>query len=94
LTSLAPKKIQRNSWNPRRIAGYLSKYISKNDSVIFNRRRYSSARIEPPISLTGWAALGKPIQLIMSRLLKALTRRPLRDYWEAEGYFPVCMMTT
>lgn len=90
----SPAKIKRNSWNPRRIAGYLSKYISKNDSVIFNRRRYSSARIEPPLSITGWAALGKPIQSIMSRLMKALTRRPLRDYWEAEGYFPVCMMTT
>ena len=90
----SPRKIKKNSWNPRRIAGYLGKYMSKNDSVVFNRRRYSSARIEPPLSLTGWAALGKPIQLIMSRLLKAMTRRPLRDYWEAEGFFPVCMMTT
>lgn len=90
----SPRLIKKESWNPKRIANYLSKYISKNDSVEFNKRRYSSSSIDLPPSLTGWVALGLPITAVMYKLMNMVTRKQHRDYWEADGVFPICMMTT
>jgi len=91
----SPKeRIQKNSWNPKRIANYLSKYIQKNDSVAFNKRRFSSTQIPPPESKTGWLVPGLSVGQIMRKLINGMTRKPAASFWEGEGYFPMCLMTT
>jgi hypothetical protein len=90
-----PQKYGAKSWNPKRIVRYLSKYISKQDSVEFNKRRYSSsASIEPPEIIVEWLALGVPVLKVMCDILKTLTHRPLDKIWEIDGYLSVSHVTT
>lgn len=91
----APRKINKTSWNPKRIAGYLAKYISKNDSVEMNKRRYSSTRnIEIPKPITGWIALGVSIVSIQHQIIKSFTRREATVVWDGDSYFPISVVST
>jgi len=90
----SPRVIDKKSWNPKRIANYLAKYVTKSESVDFNQKRYSSTNIELPPSVSGWMALGIPVFWAMHKLLSGLTTKNYEDYWEADGYFPIYMMTT
>ncbi|MDO3651342.1 rolling circle replication-associated protein, partial [Nocardia mangyaensis] len=91
----SPRKIAKNSWNPKRIANYLSKYLTKNDSVEFNRRRYSSGgKITLPEPIRGWLALGVPLISIMGDCIGKLTRKQVSCVWESEGYFGITYLST
>ncbi|MES9961693.1 MAG: hypothetical protein ABW089_14780 [Sedimenticola sp.] len=81
--------------NPRRIARYLAKYLTKQDMVEFNKRRYSSSKIELPEPITGWLALGVPVFKIMREIIERTTRLPPRVLWESEDVFlPMALMRT
>lgn len=91
----SPKKADKNSWNPRRIANYISKYITKIDSVEFNRRRYSSGgKIEVPPAMNGWLALGVPVIQVMRQAIEKITRKNIQVVWESEGFFGITYLST
>lgn len=80
----SPRKIKKNSWNPRRIAQYLSKYITKNETVEFNQRRYASGgNIEQPIIQRGWLALGLSMPRFARDFFKEFTRENIAVIWES-----------
>lgn len=77
-----------SNWNPKKIAGYLSKYITKNEVVAFNKRRYSTGgKIEVPEPMRGWLALGLSVPQILGQVLQSLTHKPATQYFEFEAYF-------
>lgn len=90
----SPRVIDKKSWNPKRIANYLAKYVTKSETVDFNQKRYSSSRIDLPPSISGWISLGIPPFRFMLKLLQEITNKPYQDYWEADGYLPISMMST
>ena len=90
-----PRKFNKKSWNPKRISNYLSKYVSKNDSVEFNKRRYSSGgEIPVPEPVNGWLALGVPVVKVMREVIESATRKPLARVIEIEGYYDMHVLTT
>lgn len=93
----SPRSIGKNSWNPKRIALYLAKYITKNDSVEFNKRRYSSTNIAPPPFVTGWLpiTIGLGIDVYLSRIIRTLSGREPTDFYQTdESYFPLIIVST
>ena len=55
------KQIDKNSWNPANIAGYLGKYLAKTFETVesLNRRRYSSGGdIPEPKKVVAWCMCG------------------------------------
>ncbi len=81
--------------NPKKIAGYIAKYITKEDSSEFNRRRYSSGgKIKLPIPETGWLALGVPVIAVMRQTIEAMTRKQVVSVWESENYFGIVYLST
>ncbi|MDO8827477.1 hypothetical protein [Methylophaga sp.] len=89
--------IGKNSWNPRRIANYLAKYITKTDSVSFNKRRYSSSNIPSPPFVTGWLpiTIGLCPEIIMCRIIRMLSNREPTDFYEtSESYYPLIIVST
>lgn len=91
----SPKKFGKNSWNPKRIAVYLSKYITKSETVDFNRRRYSSGGdIQIPEPVKGWLALGMPVIKVMRETVESMTRKPVSMIWESDGYFGITYLST
>ncbi len=91
----SPEKFGKKSWNPKRIANYLSKYLSKNDSVEFNKRRYSSGGdIQLPEPVCGWLALGVPVMKVMCEIVDSISRKQVTTMWESEGYFGITYVST
>lgn len=91
----SPKKFGKRSWNPKRIAVYLAKYLSKNDSVQFNKRRYSSGgKIQLPDPERGWLALGVPVGQVMVQIVERRTRKRVETMWESEGFFGITYCST
>lgn len=91
----SPRKAGKNSWNPKRIANYISKYISKTDSVEFNKRRYSSGgEIKTPEPERGWLALGVPPVVVMRQIIENRTRKRLECIWESDGYYGIIYCST
>lgn len=80
--------------DPRKIARYLSKYLTKQDMVGFNKKRYSSTAITLPAPINGWLAFGVPVLQVLSQIKDSLTRRPTVSIYEADGYFPIFMLST
>lgn len=81
----SPRKIGKASWNPRRIAAYLTKYITKEETVGFNSRRYSSGgNIPEPEVVRGWVALGLSMTRMFRDLAYGITRKRLAVIWEAD----------
>jgi hypothetical protein len=77
------RNYKNRNLNARRIAHYLAKYMSKTDIVLINRRRYSASQnIPKPESTSGWVAIGLPMIRVMNQIIKLLTRKPVRTYWE------------
>lgn len=61
--------------NPKKIANYIGKYITKSDIVAFNKRRYSrGGDIAKPEILTGWLAYGVPVIGILHKIITRSTR--------------------
>lgn len=93
----SPRSIGKNTWNPKRIALYLAKYITKNDSVEFNKRRYSSTNIPNPPFVTGWLpiTIGLSIDVYLSRIIRTLSNREPVDFYQTdESYFPLIIVST
>ena len=91
------KAIDKASWNPKRIASYLGKYLTKTDSVQFNKRRFSSTNIPPAPFVTGWLPItvGLPVEIVLSRIIRDLTFREPSDFYEtSESYFPLIIVST
>jgi hypothetical protein len=80
-----PKKNGSNSWNPKKIANYLAKYMSKYETVEFNRRRYSTGgKIPEPIIRRGWLALGVSVKAVMIQIIETLTDKEIENIWESD----------
>lgn len=91
----SPRKAGKNSWNPKRIAAYLSKYLTKTETVDFNRRRYSSGgNIKIPEPIKGWLALGMPVIKVMRETIEDMTRNPVSCIHESKGYFSIFYLST
>ena len=91
----SPRSIGKNSWNPRRIAQYLSKYISKNDSVEFNKRRYASGgEFPPPLIVRGWTAWGLYMPKLAREIFKEFTHKQIGVMWESEEMRPILYCST
>lgn len=79
----------------RRIAGYMAKYITKQETVQFNKKRYASTRIDLPEPIRGWLALGVSASYIVCELVRRMARFPITTYWESEdGYLPIILART
>jgi len=93
----SPRAIDKNSWNPKRIANYLAKYITKNDSVKFNKRRYSSTNIQAPPFVTGWLpiTIGISVEMFLSGIIRTLSNREPVDFYSTnESYYPLIIVST
>jgi hypothetical protein len=91
----SPKRAKKNSWNPRRVANYVSKYITKEETTEFNRRRYASGgSIELPEAKTGWLAYGVPVMQVLRELIERVSRYSASFYWVGQGEYPVTYMST
>lgn len=91
----SPRKFGKKSWNPKRISQYIVKYISKNDSVDFNKRRYSTGGdIQIPQPEKGWLALGVPVIAVMREVLNKLSRKQVTTIYEIDGYFGITYLST
>jgi hypothetical protein len=90
-----PRKAGKNSWNPKRIAAYLSKYITKGDTVSFNRKRYAASRnITVPEPIRGWLPLGIPPLYAIELLIERMTRKDVDTRFEFNGYYPIIYLST
>ncbi len=91
----SPKKFGKKSWNPKRIGQYISKYLTKTDSVNFNKKRYSTGgEIQLPQPIRGWLALGVPVIKIMSEVIESISRKQVSTIWESEGFFGITYLST
>jgi len=82
--------------NPKKIGCYIAKYISKNDVVEFNKRRYSSGGdIKIPLAVTGWLCITDAVVYHLCQLLGKLTHKNISNIWESEdGRFPIICIST
>lgn len=91
----SPRKAGKNSWNPKNIAVYIAKYISKADIVDFNKRRYSSGGDIPiPEPERGWLALGVPVVVVMRQIIEAKTRKQMKTIHQSDGYLGIIYCST
>ena len=90
----SPRRHGKRSWNPKRIAQYLAKYITKNDSVDFNKRRYSSGgKIQTPPAVKGWLPSTELVHFIFDQVFEMRGKR-IDLAWELEGYFGIIYRST
>lgn len=81
--------------NPKKIANYVSKYLTKTDDVEFNKRRYSSGgKIQLPDPERGWVPLGCSIVKLMREVIENRTRRDPAFFWESESHFGIYYAST
>ena len=80
--------------SPKKIATYLAKYLTKQETVEFNKKRYSSSRIELPPVISAWLALGVPVISVLVGLVNAQTRKSVQVVYEFESYLPMVIVTT
>ena len=91
----SPRRYGQNSWNPKQIARYISKYLSKADSVEFNRKRYSSGGEIPPVQKTsGFIGIGLPLVKFARVILRSATRKQISYWWESEEFFRIAYFST
>lgn len=90
-----PRKYGKNSWNPKRIAQYLGKYLTKADIVDFNQRRFSSGGDIPPVKrATGFLALGLSVAKVADDVLIGLVSKARREFWESDHFFSIQFYST
>lgn len=97
--SSSKKMIALRNSTPRTLAGYISKYISKVDTVGFNKKRYSTGFITAPIRSHGWMhfALHMPVEYLLRKFLDELTGLPgqlTNSFHSSEGRFRYWSATT
>lgn len=90
-----PKRFGKNSWNPRRCAAYIAKYITKTDVTDFNKRRYSSGgNIPLPEPKKGWLTYGAPIALTFSQVIQKFTQNPIACMWQSDDNAGIVFYST
>jgi len=83
--------------SPIAISKYISKYISKTDSVSFNKKRYSSSRgIFKPEPMRGWLPMcGGAVVYFMTSLVEQMSHNPVSDIFESDdGRYPFIFVST
>lgn len=79
---------------PKKIANYIAKYISKSDDAEFNKRRYSTGgKIDKPLVRTGWLSYGVSVLQYMERLLKETTPLQAREPFECTEWKMIYLST-
>ena len=84
-----PKNCGFASFNPRRLSGYLTKYLKKAfaDNTEFNKRRYfSSKKIIPPKPSIYWST-SKDLVSVLHQLFQKLVGRPPQNITEFDTYW-------
>ena len=82
-------------WNPRRIAQYLTKYITKGSAADFNKSRYSSGgNIPIPDPMRGWVSLGLPMFSVLDTVIRGLSSFQPSDRYEVEGFLNISYLST
>lgn len=93
-----PRKHGKASWNPTRIAQYISKYVTKNETVGFNRKRYfSGGDIPQPVKMTGWTPImvGRTdLDVLLDEVFRIHSRRRPDVSVQLEGYYNVVYKST
>jgi hypothetical protein len=80
------RKANKNGWNAKRVANYISKYLVKSDDVAFNKRRYSKGgNIVIPEPVTGWLGYGAPVVHVFRQVIESLSQKELAYSYESEG---------
>ena len=87
------------SRDPRRIIGYLCKYLTKDfqENLQFNRRRYSSSKgIAVPCPEIAFACAGTDMEWLFTDICYALTGRAPKKIVEFKNYFSgfICVGST
>lgn len=91
----SPRKFGKNSWNPRRIAQYLSKYMTKDDSAEFNARRYSSGGdIQIPEPVKGWLSMGLSVHIVLRQIIESRSRLPVTTVFDCDSFWPITHLST
>ncbi len=95
----SPRVEGKKSWNPKRIANYLAKYLTKEDSVDFNRRRYSSGgKIQIPPNETAWFTPSlneqQTLQDLVIYLVNCWSGKPVSDSSVVDSYFTIAYAST
>lgn len=92
----APKDLKRpGDRSPRRIAAYISKYITKDETVGFNRKRYySGGTFTPPQIFKGFSARGLYMPKIAREIFNKLIKRHPDFMWESEDDWGVYYFST
>jgi hypothetical protein len=80
--------------DPSKISRYLAKYLSKQETVEFNKRRYSSSKITLPAPIRGWLALGVSPGQIMRQICERITSKRSFHYYEIDGYYQCRFIAT
>lgn len=90
-----PRKFGKNSWNPRRCANYISKYITKSDVTDFNKKRYSSGgNIPMPEPQKGWLVYGAPIAHVFAQVIQEFTDNPVQCMWQSDDNGGIVFFST
>lgn len=92
----APKHLEnQKDRSPRRIAAYISKYITKDETVGFNRKRYyAGGKFTPPQIFKGFSARGLYIPKIAREIFNTLVKRHPAFMWESEDEWGVFYFST
>lgn len=90
------KSVGKNSLNPRRIGQYIAKYLSKNDSVAINKKRYASSKhIPEPNKITAYmVANAYPLWMLSDYFCQVLGRIPAVTTEVGESYYPFYYLST
>lgn len=81
---------------PRDIASYLAKYITKNDIVAMNKKRYSVSRgIIHPQPMRCWVPSFAPVIYVIRDALHAAGSKPIATVRDISGgFYPLIYFTT
>jgi hypothetical protein len=91
----SPRFTNKDLRNSKSVSRYISKYISKDDSVEFNRRRYSSGgKIEVPEPVTGWLPYCDFVVSALCTTLENMTHSPVQHIWESDKGVPIIYIST
>ena len=91
----SPRTMGKNSWNPKRIANYVAKYITKNDSVLFNAKRYAKGGdIPEPKHTTGYASVGVAITYILQTIFDAVSPHPHGAFFHTKDWREIAFIST
>lgn len=91
----SPRSKGFKTWQGKKLAKYLAKYITKDLLTAFNKKRYWSGGTTPPVEkFLGFMAVGMSMPRMLDEVVRYLTRKPIRHYFEFHDRYGVCVATT